>query len=203
MSARTITLVSGERAYEMRLAGPDASGALTLTGRRKDADGSTTPLAELRATVTVGEGIVELAAEAERTRCAVARDRRGVWVGCRGRTFYLEAATEARARPAGGVSPDEVRSPMTGVLLEVRAVPGARVARDETLALLEAMKMEYRLPAPRDGRVLEVPGRAGDRVELGAVVVRLEPETDGRPEGVQDVGRGKKSRARPGRRGRS
>jgi biotin carboxyl carrier protein len=97
-------------------------------------------------------------------------------VGWRGRTAFVERAAATRARPAGTVSRDEVRAPMTGVLVEVRAAPGARVARDETLAVLEAMKMEYRLPAPRDGIVQEIPHRAGDRVELGSVLVRLAPE---------------------------
>jgi len=125
---------------------------------------------------------VEVELDGERTRCTVARDRRGVWVACRGRTFYLETTAGTRSRSTTHVSPDEVRSPMTGVLLEVRATPGSDVAHDQTLAVLEAMKMEYRLASPRAGRVLEVPARAGDRVELGTVVVRLEPESQAKPE---------------------
>jgi acetyl/propionyl-CoA carboxylase alpha subunit len=175
-------LVSGGRAYEVRLAGPDGSGTVTLTGLRRDPDGSTQPLAELHGTITLRDGIVELTAGAVRARCAIARDGRGVWVGWRGRAFYLEAAAEGRARPAAAVSPDELRAPMTGVLVEVRAATGAKVARDETLAVLEAMKMEYRLLSPRDGRVRDVLHSPGDRVELGSVVVRLEPEQDGRSE---------------------
>jgi biotin carboxyl carrier protein len=77
------------------------------------------------------------------------------------------------AAPKGGVSGDEVRAPMTGVLVEVRAAPGDHVRRDQVLAVLEAMKMEYRLVSPRDGEVAAVPLGAGDRTEIGSVVVRL------------------------------
>jgi 3-methylcrotonyl-CoA carboxylase alpha subunit len=64
---------------------------------------------------------------------------------------------------------------MTGLLVDVRTSTGVRVARDDVLAVMEAMKMEYRLVAPRDGIVAEVKGAAGDRVEVGTLVVRLQP----------------------------
>lgn len=200
MSARTIRLTLGDRIYEVRLDGPDASGMVTLSGSRKAADGSIETLDELRAQAALTSGSVALTVDGEAVRCAVARDRRGVWVGWRGRTFYLETGGGSRARPAAEVSRDEVRAPMSGVLVEVRTSPGAEVARDDTLAVLEAMKMEYRLTAPRDGRVLEVRQRQGERVELGSVVVRLEPENYGQPEAPADSasGRGGRSRAAAG-----
>ena len=196
MSARTIRLMLGDRIYEVRLDGPDASGMVTLSGSRKAADGSVETLDELRAQASLTSGAVALTVDSEPMRCAIASDRRGVWVGWRGRTFYLETGGEARSRPEAAVSRDEVRAPMTGVLVEVRTAPGADVARDDTLAVLEAMKMEYRLTAPRDGRVLEVRQRQGERVELGSVVVRLEPETDGHPEAPTATTPGREGRPR-------
>ncbi len=50
---------------------------------------------------------------------------------------------------------------------------GAEVAKGDTLAVLEAMKMEHRLLAARDGVVAKVLVRAGDQVEAGAALVRL------------------------------
>jgi 3-methylcrotonyl-CoA carboxylase alpha subunit len=196
VTARTIRLTLGDRIYEVRLNGPDASGTVTLAGRRIAADGSAQPLDELRAQAVLTSDSVVLTVGGEAVRCAVARDRRGVWVGWRGRTFHLETGGDSRARPAAEFSRDEVRAPMTGVLVEVRTSPGAEVSRDDTLAVLEAMKMEYRLTAPRDGRVLEVRQRQGERVELGSVVVRLEPETDGHPDAPADSTPGREGRSR-------
>lgn len=48
----------------------------------------------------------------------------------------------------------------------------------DRLAVLEAMKMEHSLLAPRDGVVAEVLAGAGDQVEAGAALVRLQDESD-------------------------
>ena len=64
---------------------------------------------------------------------------------------------------------------MTGRVLQLVVTPGARVRRNDVLAVLEAMKMEYRLVAPRDGVVESVGCKEGDRVDLGRVVVVLSP----------------------------
>ncbi len=47
--------------------------------------------------------------------------------------------------------------------------------RGQTLATLEAMKMEHALTAPFDGKVAEVRCAVGDQVTEGALLVRLEP----------------------------
>ena len=43
------------------------------------------------------------------------------------------------------------------------------------LAVMEAMKMEHSLTAPRDGTVAEITVRAGEQVEEGALLITLEP----------------------------
>ncbi|MBI1358880.1 MAG: ATP-grasp domain-containing protein [Alphaproteobacteria bacterium] len=73
---------------------------------------------------------------------------------------------------AGG---DDVRAPMPGKVLEVKAVAGAAVKKGAALVVLEAMKMEHTLAAPRDGTIAEVSAVAGAQTAEGAVLVRLEP----------------------------
>ncbi|MGB5864059.1 MAG: biotin carboxylase N-terminal domain-containing protein [Sulfitobacter sp.] len=69
-----------------------------------------------------------------------------------------------------------IEAPMPGLVREVFAVMGAQVRKGDKLAILEAMKMEHSLLAARDGTVAEVLAQAGDQVEAGAALVRLEPE---------------------------
>jgi 3-methylcrotonyl-CoA carboxylase alpha subunit len=64
---------------------------------------------------------------------------------------------------------------MPGKILDVRAEPGFEVTRGQPLLVMEAMKMEHTLEAPRDGRILEVRVSKGDQTSEGAVLVRLEP----------------------------
>ena len=52
---------------------------------------------------------------------------------------------------------------------------GRPVRAREALVVLEAMKMEYRLTAPRDGVVESVSCAEGERVDLGRVLVTLAP----------------------------
>jgi len=111
--------------------------------------------------------------EGRRMRLAVVRTARGVWVGWPGgsRFFGPERAETA----AGPGAPAEVRAPMTGRVVKVAVVPGRVVKTDDLLLILQAMKMEYRLTAPRDGVVERITCAEGDMVDLGATLVALAP----------------------------
>ena len=69
-----------------------------------------------------------------------------------------------------------IEAPMPGLVRAVDAQVGQAVAKGDRLAVLEAMKMEHSLLATRDGIVAEVLAAAGDQVEAGAALVRLEAE---------------------------
>jgi 3-methylcrotonyl-CoA carboxylase alpha subunit len=71
-----------------------------------------------------------------------------------------------------------LRSPMPGLVLDVRARPGERVEAGTVLVVLEAMKMEHSLGAPWSGTVASVAVKPGDRVEEGVELVVLEPLAD-------------------------
>ncbi|KUP93823.1 acetyl/propionyl/methylcrotonyl-CoA carboxylase subunit alpha [Tritonibacter horizontis] len=79
------------------------------------------------------------------------------------------------ARDAGMTGDGNVvEAPMPGLVKAVFARVGAPVAAGDRLAILEAMKMEHALLAARDGIVAEILAQAGDQVEAGAALVRLE-----------------------------
>jgi len=67
-----------------------------------------------------------------------------------------------------------VRAPMPGRVVVVRVREGDRVVAGQELVVVEAMKMELALRAPRDGTVAGVPAVAGDFVEADALLVELE-----------------------------
>jgi len=71
----------------------------------------------------------------------------------------------------------QVRAPMPGRITSVAVAVGQAVSKGQTLATLEAMKMEHGLIAPFYGKVAEVRAAVGDQVTEGALLVRLEPVT--------------------------
>ncbi len=92
-----------------------------------------------------------------------------------GDTFLVtipEFSADADAALGGNV----VKAPMPGKVLNVLAKAGAAVTRGETLAVLEAMKMEHALTAPRDGVIEAVHATAGQQVADGDVLVMLVEE---------------------------
>jgi 3-methylcrotonyl-CoA carboxylase alpha subunit len=67
-----------------------------------------------------------------------------------------------------------LEAPMPGKVMKVVAVPGQRVRKGEEVLVVEAMKMENAVRAPRDGVVKSVAVRVGDAVIPGVVLVELE-----------------------------
>jgi biotin carboxyl carrier protein len=69
---------------------------------------------------------------------------------------------------------EEVRAHITGVVFQIVARPGARVAAGDPILILESMKMEIPVEAPRGGVVQAVPVAEGQTVQEGDVVALLE-----------------------------
>lgn len=85
------------------------------------------------------------------------------------------AALRARARrsPAAGTAngPAEVRAMIPGVVVAVPVTVGDRVSAGQKLVIVEAMKMQNELLAPRDGVIDRVNVVTGARIEVGDVLL--------------------------------
>src|SRR5690606_1467216 len=105
----------------------------------------------------------------------VAREGRALWLDIRGRTLRFDEPDPLDPRDAGA-SDGAVRSPVSGLVRSLTASVGQRVRAGDTLAVVEAMKMETSLTAPCDGVVSVVRARLGEQVQGGHVVFELERE---------------------------
>jgi propionyl-CoA carboxylase alpha chain len=93
------------------------------------------------------------------------------------KTFvYTEReANYARLMPAKTLSGSEksVRCPMPGLVVSIAVAEGQEVKAGETLAVVEAMKMENVLRAERDGIIKKIPVKPGDSVAVDAVIMEF------------------------------
>jgi len=110
---------------------------------------------------------------------AWARDGDTLWLGRDGHTWALtrHRVGDPGDRPgAAGAGDGVVRSPMPGTVLVVKAQAGDRVSEGQPLLIVEAMKMEHTVTAPRDGVVAELLAQAGRPVEMDAVLAVVAEE---------------------------
>lgn len=78
------------------------------------------------------------------------------------------------AAPAAAVASGEaVTAPMPGNILQVKVTQGQSVKKGDILVILEAMKMENEILAPRDATVAQVVAARGTQVDTGAPLVIL------------------------------
>ena len=67
-----------------------------------------------------------------------------------------------------------ITSEVAGQVWKIQAAVGQRVATDESVMIIEAMKMEIPIDAPRAGVIMEITVHEGETIKEGQIVARLE-----------------------------
>lgn len=105
----------------------------------------------------------------------------GYAVTIQGEPFQVMVKSPRAARLALMVRPPDVpstelsiKAPLPGLIVAVEAKPGQAVKKGQILVVLQAMKMDNDLIAPRDSKVREVLVSKGDTVEKGHILLILE-----------------------------
>jgi 3-methylcrotonyl-CoA carboxylase alpha subunit len=94
-----------------------------------------------------------------------------------GETFVLEPHDPLYDGEIETGGADRITAPMPGKVVAVLATEGQAVRRGDALIVLEAMKMEHTMTAPRDGAIAFLGAAAGDQIAEGAVLVRFAGES--------------------------
>ncbi len=89
--------------------------------------------------------------------------------------FKSQEVTLAPASSGEAAGDGRVLAPMNGRVIDVKVIAGQTVKRGQTLATLEAMKMEHDIVAKIDGIVAKVSAAADDQVATRAVLVEIDP----------------------------
>lgn len=105
------------------------------------------------------------------------------FVSVSGRQFILRRPEEETAGFEGGEEKAHegqlrVKAPMPGKVIKIAVAEGEVVRKNQTLAIVEAMKMENELKAALEAVVKKIHAKAGDRVDSEKVLIELEPKPE-------------------------
>jgi biotin carboxyl carrier protein len=133
---------------------------------------------------TLGNGVVAITRDGiqdpgsgiREVRLAYAvRDQHRVWVFMNGRTYVVEGNDrDEDTRTHATDDQMALSAPMPATVLAITVAPGQEVAAGDLLVMLEAMKMELPIRAPRGGRVKALACREGELVQPGVPLVEME-----------------------------
>lgn len=88
-------------------------------------------------------------------------------------TPAAQAVASAPAMNQQAVDGEPLKAPMPGTILSVKVNAGASVKKGDVLFILEAMKMENEIAAPRDCVVAQIIAQKGATVSTGDVLAAL------------------------------
>jgi 3-methylcrotonyl-CoA carboxylase alpha subunit len=72
----------------------------------------------------------------------------------------------------------DLSSPISGKIVSVKVKKGDLVKKDDVLMVIEAMKMEYLIRAPYDGKINKVNFKEKDQIEIGQITVEISKKED-------------------------
>ena len=125
------------------------------------------------AVISLGNGRYQVTRGKTR-QIAFAVGGRETWVFLDGHTYLVSDAAEGSKRRSRVDEEAALASPMPATVLAIHAAQGQRVERNQVVLVLEAMKMELPIRAPRDGVVKRVACQVGDLVQPGATLLELD-----------------------------
>jgi len=120
------------------------------------------------------DGQLDLLIDGERVTAYVSSDGAKRWVTVNGQTLMLTKASGAKRRGSGHDQGSALVAPMPGLVRSVNVVEEETIMKGQTLMVLEAMKMEIRIQAPRDGLVKKLLVKQGQTVEREQVLIEIE-----------------------------
>lgn len=106
---------------------------------------------------------------------AVDGDRVFIHLGGSDYELAYTPVLERLAHASHGAADDQIRAPMPGTVISVDAVPGSAVTRGQGLMVMESMKLETTVSAPRDGVLKAIHVARGQTFDRDALLIEFEP----------------------------
>ena len=119
----------------------------------------------------VGNDSLWLLDGAKKTKLHATKIKDTWWIHLNGKCWKLDLIEAGSSTDDSGDS--GLTAPMPGTILEVLVSEGDEVTAGQTLLVMEAMKMEHKITAPKDGLIEVIHFQSGERCEQGAKLISL------------------------------
>jgi biotin carboxyl carrier protein len=119
----------------------------------------------------IKQGFFQLNVDGALHKCCVARDGNQRHVFFDSQVFRLEKVEQLRDPNQFAKLSGDIKSPISGKVVAVKAAEGDEVEANQVLLIIEAMKMEYQIKSPFKGKVAKFYHKEKDQVDIGAKLV--------------------------------
>ena len=127
----------------------------------------------------ISPGIVSILIEEKSFRVYLVRDDDKRYVYFQGQNLTVQEPTDESGSALAGVEGSQedkfvVKAPMPGKVIKINVKEKEEVRKNQTLAIVEAMKMENEIKSSIDGSVKKIHVSAGDLVDSEKPLIELE-----------------------------
>jgi 3-methylcrotonyl-CoA carboxylase alpha subunit len=157
-------LFFGNAEHEGSIEATAVSAGWRLRIGERDYDAAAERLSDRRLSVTL---------DGSRYTAIVLANRATIGVFIAGQGWQFDEIDPLAPPPDAEIGAGRLTAPMPGRVIELLVAAGAAVQKGQAMMVIEAMKMEHTIAAPRDGIVAAVHFAAGDLVEEGAELIAL------------------------------
>jgi biotin carboxyl carrier protein len=133
------------------------------------------------------EGLLKFQLNRKPVKCQVATSGELRHIFLNGNVFQLKKISkkdviDAKRTKSGPVKKNgeetgQIQSPINGKIIKVRVSENNKVKANQDLLIIEAMKMEHRIKSPFAGTVKKILIKEGEQVQLGTLLMELEPDS--------------------------
>lgn len=129
----------------------------------------------------VSPHVISIIVEGKTYRIYLASDKDQCFVHINGQSFIVQESggEEAKIKGEAGKTQEDmlmVKAPMPGKVIKISVAEKEEVRKNQTLAIVEAMKMENEIKSSIPGFVKKIFVSAGDLVDSEKTLIELEPK---------------------------
>lgn len=109
-------------------------------------------------------------------KCVISNEKENRFVFLNGDIFQIKRIQPTARKLEKKEEKEGLASPISGKIVSVKVEEGSIVKKGDVLMVIEAMKMEYPIKAPHDGKVKKINFKINDQIEMGATPLYIEKE---------------------------